>query len=194
MSDKRQPAEQYPGDEAPIEDRLDWSVRVLKASNADRGEGKTIPIGQARAIQTLLVTCLVGQHDDEAARHTAKTLIDTLVLHRLELMLLQDTSTFEKIRALVIDKLLTNAAQEAEDGSAMAATFEGKPIRTTDALHARLSMAGLTEVWTAYVHWRDEVMPGLDLDQQSFTRPLDGRLIYIHEDPEAFTMMFLDEY
>lgn len=70
----------------------------------------------------------------------------------------------------------------------------GKPIVATTHLASEISLAGLIEIWNAYVDWRQRVMPTLPEEEQMFVTTMNGKKVWLIEDGAAFTMMFPEDY
>ncbi len=192
MSDLSQPAGPYPGDDAPITERLLWSIRSLVAGRVNTSVFP--PDEQVAAILIVLSEAARRGDSREGDQGSARSLMNRLAFERLEQLIAEDPARFQELQAFVLSNLTTSPPQYPAESGEIGATFEGKPINVTDELVAQVGMAKLTEIWTSFVHWRDEVMPGLSEEDRSFTRTFDGRQIYIHEDPDAFTLMFSDKY
>ena len=70
----------------------------------------------------------------------------------------------------------------------------GKPIVATAHLSEAVSLAGLLEIWNAYVAWRRIVEPTLPEEKRLFATKMNGETVWVIEDSEAFTMMYPVDY
>ena len=70
----------------------------------------------------------------------------------------------------------------------------GKPIVATAHLVEEVSLAGLLEIWNAFVTWRKHVMPTLPEAEQLFHPSMNGKKVWVIEDGAAFTLMYPEDY
>jgi hypothetical protein len=70
----------------------------------------------------------------------------------------------------------------------------GKPIVATRHLFVSVSSAALVDIWNAYVHWRETVMPTLPEEEQMFATSVNDEKVWLIEDGQAFTMLYPEEY
>src|SRR5262245_31641329 len=70
----------------------------------------------------------------------------------------------------------------------------GKPIIATAHLFEEVSLAGLLEIWNAFVVWRTHVMPTLPEAEQLFQTSMNGKKVWVIEDGAAFTLMYPEDY
>jgi hypothetical protein len=71
---------------------------------------------------------------------------------------------------------------------------QGKPIVATAHLAADISLAGLMDIWQAFVQWREHVMLMLTEEEQLFQMTMNGKKIWVIEDDAAFTLMYPEDY
>jgi hypothetical protein len=70
----------------------------------------------------------------------------------------------------------------------------GKPIVATAHLFEAVSLAGLLEIWNAYVHWRKHTEPTLPEEERLFTTTMNSQKVWVIEDGAAFTLMYPEDY
>ena len=70
----------------------------------------------------------------------------------------------------------------------------GKPIVATAHLFEAVSLAGLLEIWNAYVHWRKHVEPTLPEEERLFTTTMNDQQVWVIEDGQAFTLLYPEDY
>jgi hypothetical protein len=70
----------------------------------------------------------------------------------------------------------------------------GKPIVATRHLFSQVSLAGLLDIWNEYVAWRKNVMPSLPEADQLFSTTMNGEKVFVLEDGQAFTLLYLEDY
>jgi hypothetical protein len=70
----------------------------------------------------------------------------------------------------------------------------GKPIVATSHLFNEVSLAGLMEIWNAFVHWQKTIMPTLPEADRLFHTTMNGKKVWVIEDGAAFTLMFPEDY
>jgi hypothetical protein len=70
----------------------------------------------------------------------------------------------------------------------------GKPIMATSHLSHEISLAGLLEIWNAYVQWRKHTEPFLPEEDRLFQTRMNGKTVWVIEDGAAFTFMYPDDY
>jgi hypothetical protein len=70
----------------------------------------------------------------------------------------------------------------------------GKPIVATAHLAQDISLAGLMDIWQAFVYWQKHVMPTLPEEEQLFHTSMDGKKVWVIEDGVAFTLMYPEDY
>jgi hypothetical protein len=70
----------------------------------------------------------------------------------------------------------------------------GKPIVATAHLFNEVSLAGLLEIWNAYVNWREHVEPKLPEEEWMFRTTMNGETVWAIEDGVAFTLLYPDDY
>jgi hypothetical protein len=70
----------------------------------------------------------------------------------------------------------------------------GKPIVATSHLFAKVSLAGLMEVWNEFVTWRREVMATLPEKDRLFTTTMNSKKVWVIEDDAVYTLMYPEDY
>jgi hypothetical protein len=70
----------------------------------------------------------------------------------------------------------------------------GKPIVATAHLADEISLAGLMDIWHAFVYWREHVMLTLPVEDQLFQMTMNGRTVWVIEDDAAFALMYPEDY
>jgi hypothetical protein len=70
----------------------------------------------------------------------------------------------------------------------------GKPIVATAHLAQDISLAGLMDIWHAFVYWREHVMLTLPETEQLFHMTMNGDTVWVIEDDAAFTLMYPEDY
>lgn len=91
--------------------------------------------------------------------------------------------------------------QAVEDGS-LVEVFKnrwlqlsgGEPILATAALFADISLAGLREIWNAFVDWLTNTMPTLAEEDRLFSTLMNGKTVWVIPDGTVFTLMYPHEY
>jgi hypothetical protein len=70
----------------------------------------------------------------------------------------------------------------------------GKPIVATAHLFEAVSLAGLLEIWNAYVYWRKYTEPTLPEEERLFATTMNSQKVWVIEDGAAFTLMYPEDY
>jgi hypothetical protein len=70
----------------------------------------------------------------------------------------------------------------------------GKPIVATAHLTQEISLAGLMDIWNAFVYWREHIMLSLPEKNQLFQMIMNGKTVWVMEDDVAFTLMYPEDY
>jgi hypothetical protein len=70
----------------------------------------------------------------------------------------------------------------------------GKPIIATSAVLADFQPDQLLSVWEGYLMWKEFELPTLPEEEQLFTTRPMGRLIWVVEDRDAYTIMYPGDY
>jgi hypothetical protein len=70
----------------------------------------------------------------------------------------------------------------------------GKPIVATSHLCEDISLAGLLEIWNAFVDWHKQIRPRLPEEQQQFSTTMNNKKVWVVEDDAAFTLMYPEDY
>jgi hypothetical protein len=100
------------------------------------------------------------------------------------------------------DVISTYTLEQATEDGVLAAIFQnqwqelsgGKPIVTTAHLFNDISLAGLMEIWNAFVHWQNHVMPTLPEADRLFHTTMNGKTVWVIADGAAFTLMYREDY
>jgi hypothetical protein len=71
---------------------------------------------------------------------------------------------------------------------------DGKPIVATAHLTQEISLAGLMDIWHAFVSWREHIMLTLPEAEQLFQMTMIGETVWVIEDDAAFTLMYPEDY
>jgi hypothetical protein len=85
----------------------------------------------------------------------------------------------------VLVEIFKNRWQELSDG---------KPIVATAHLAQEISLAGLMEIWNAFIYWREHIMLSLPEKNQLFQMIMNGKTVWVIEDGQAFTLMYPEDY
>jgi hypothetical protein len=70
----------------------------------------------------------------------------------------------------------------------------GKPIVATAHLFNAVSLAGLLEIWNAFVQWKKAVEPTLPEEERLFKTTMNSETVRVIEDGQAFTLMYPEDY
>jgi hypothetical protein len=70
----------------------------------------------------------------------------------------------------------------------------GKPIVATAHLFNEISLAGLMEIWNAFVQWQKHVMPTLPEAERLFHTTMNGETVWVIADAAAYTLMYPEDY
>lgn len=70
----------------------------------------------------------------------------------------------------------------------------GRPILATSHLYNNVSPAGLMEIWNEFAKWRREIMPTLPEEEKLFHTQMNGKRVWVIEDPSSFTLMYPQDY
>jgi hypothetical protein len=100
------------------------------------------------------------------------------------------------------DVISTYTLEQATEDGVLAAIFQnqwqelsgGKPIVATAHLFNDISLAGLMEIWNAFVHWQNHVMPTLPEADRLFHTTMNGKTVWVIADGAAFTLMYREDY
>ena len=100
------------------------------------------------------------------------------------------------------DVIIAYALQQAVEDGVLVEIFKnrwpelssGKPIVATAYLFNEVSLAGLLEIWNAFVVWRKDVLPTLPEEQQLFHTSMNSQKVWVIEDGAAFTLLYPDDY
>jgi hypothetical protein len=98
--------------------------------------------------------------------------------------------------------ITTYPLQQAIKGGILVAIFQnrwhelsaGKPIVATAHLTQEISLAGLMDIWHAFVPWREHVMLTLPEAEQLFPMTMNGETVWVIEDAAAFTLLYPEDY
>jgi hypothetical protein len=70
----------------------------------------------------------------------------------------------------------------------------GKPIVATAQVAEDHNYFGISAIWHQYRIWRTHAMPKLPEDERVFVAYTGTRSIWVIEDPQAFTILYPEEY
>ncbi len=70
----------------------------------------------------------------------------------------------------------------------------GKPIVATAHLFGQVSLAGLMEIWDAYVEWEKHVKDKLPEEEQLFATTMNSKKVWVVEDDQAYTLLYPEDY
>ena len=70
----------------------------------------------------------------------------------------------------------------------------GKPIVATAHLFNEVSLAGMLEIWNAFVQWKKAVEPTLPEEERIFKTTMNSETVWVIEDGQAFTLMYPEDY
>jgi hypothetical protein len=70
----------------------------------------------------------------------------------------------------------------------------GKPIVATAHLFNEISLAGLMEIWNAFVQWQKHVMPTLPEAERLFHTTMNRETVWVIADAAAYTLMYPEDY
>jgi hypothetical protein len=69
-----------------------------------------------------------------------------------------------------------------------------KPIVATSSIHSQFSKAAIMEMWNAFVDWVKYEKADLKPEDRLFRTRMNGKEIWVIEDPQAYTLMFPSDY
>ena len=100
------------------------------------------------------------------------------------------------------DVISTYTLQQAIEDGVLVEIFKnrwqslsgGKPIVATAHLFHEVSLAGLLEIWNAYVAWRKHTEPTLPEEERLFSTTMNSHKVWVIEDAQAFTLMYPEDY
>ena len=100
------------------------------------------------------------------------------------------------------DVISTYTLQQAIEDGVLVEIFKnrwktlssGKPIVATAHLFNAVSLAGLLEIWNAYVAWRKHTEPTLPEEERLFTTTMNNHKVWVLEDGKAFTLLYPEDY
>ena len=70
----------------------------------------------------------------------------------------------------------------------------GKPIVVTAHLFDDVTLSGLLEIWNAYVEWRTSAPPVSEQEGWIFHTQMNGKMVWVIEDAQAFTLLYPQDY
>jgi hypothetical protein len=70
----------------------------------------------------------------------------------------------------------------------------GKPIVATSHIAGEVSLAGLMEIWNAFVNWKKHIEPTLPEDERLFHTGMNSKKVWVIEDDAAYTLMYPEDY
>ena len=100
------------------------------------------------------------------------------------------------------DVISTYTLQQAIEDGVLVEIFKnrwktlsgGKPIVATAHLFTAVSLAGLLEIWNAFVQWKKAVEPTLPEEERIFKTTMNSETVWVIEDGQAFTLMYPEDY
>ncbi|HVB23834.1 MAG TPA: hypothetical protein VNG51_17995 [Ktedonobacteraceae bacterium] len=109
-------------------------------------------------------------------------------------------------RASLVNVISTYTHQQAIEDGVLVEVFKnrwseltgGRPILATSHLFNEVSLAGLLEIWNAFVAWQEEsphtIAEDENEDNQTFTTTMNDKKIWLIDDGQVFTMMYPADY
>jgi hypothetical protein len=101
-----------------------------------------------------------------------------------------------------LEVITTYSLQEAIEDGVLVEIFKnkwkqlsgGKPIVCSVNLYENVSQAGLMEIWNEFVDWKNNVMPGLPLQERNFQTEVNGMFVWVIDDGVCFTLLYPEDY
>jgi hypothetical protein len=85
--------------------------------------------------------------------------------------------------------------QAVDDGILVEALrFHGKPVMATTHLTQEIGLDEVRAIWKEFHYWDKTVKPALREEEQMFATGANGKKVWVIEDPEAFTIMYPEDY
>jgi len=85
--------------------------------------------------------------------------------------------------------------QAVADGILVELTrFRGVPVMATTHLVREVSRGQLIDVWEEFKVWKETVEQTLPEEERLFVTTKNGKKVWVIEDPEAFTLMYPEDY
>jgi hypothetical protein len=86
-------------------------------------------------------------------------------------------------------------SQAVDDGILVELTqWHGMPVMATTHLIREVSRGQLIDVWEQFKVWKEAVEQTLPEEERLFATRKNGKRIWVIEDPEAFTLMYPEDY
>jgi hypothetical protein len=100
------------------------------------------------------------------------------------------------------DVIVTYTLEQAIEDGVLVEIFKnrwktlsgGKPIVATAHLFNEVSLAGMLEIWNAFVQWKKAVEPTLPEEERIFKTTMNSETVWVIEDGQAFTLMYPEDY
>lgn len=101
------------------------------------------------------------------------------------------------------DEVITSySLREAIEDGALIEIFKkrwgelsgGKPIVASASLFENVSLAGLREIWSEFVRWKQNVVSSLPEEERLFHTQMNGMTVWVIEDAVAYTLMYPEDY
>ena len=72
--------------------------------------------------------------------------------------------------------------------------YQGKPVVATSNMIHEVTKPELMKLFHRFLRWDKNVKPGLPEEEQLFHTTYRGRVVWVMEDPEAYTIMYPQDY
>lgn len=69
-----------------------------------------------------------------------------------------------------------------------------KPIVATSSIYSEFSLAAIMEVWNGFVEWVKYEKGDLKPEDRLFHTQMNGKVIWVIDDQQAYTIMFPSDY
>jgi hypothetical protein len=95
-----------------------------------------------------------------------------------------------------IDIISRYSRQQAVDDGILVEVlrFNGKPVMATTHLAEEIGLDEVRAIWKEFRYWDVAVKPALREEDQMFSTGANGKRVWVIEDPEAFTIMYPEDY
>jgi hypothetical protein len=98
----------------------------------------------------------------------------------------------QAIKDGVLVEIFKNRWEELSNGKPIVATASDA-VATAHLFH-EVSLAGLLEIWNAYVYWQTHIMPTLPEEDRLFATTMNNKTVWVIADGAAFTLMYPEDY
>jgi hypothetical protein len=86
-------------------------------------------------------------------------------------------------------------AQAVDDGILIELLrFRGRPAMATTHLVREVSRGQLIDVWEQFKVWKERVEQTLPSEERLFHTIKNGKKVWVIEDPQAYTLMYPEDY